>query len=193
MAEWLGFAVWLYWLLLKVLQHLLQLRKRWGRKETLLGQDLQGTQGERLCTILPANTHTCWPCVDWKSWATAAKASEFCSWAADGAMELAVTAVTGSLAKGGGEPGGDTLGGLSVCAARLVKVAWSNLPCPSVATKGPPPLLEPAAMSKSGWITSILKTPFFCHKFKTRTILLWKVKKKEFILCFYTTTQQQSN
>lgn len=44
--------------------------------------------------------------------------------------------------------------------------------------KGAAPLLEPAAMSKSGWITSILKTPFFCHKFKTRTILLCKVKQE---------------
>lgn len=42
--------------------------------------------------------HTCWPCEDWINWATAAKAS------ADGVVELAVTAVTGSLARGGEEP-----------------------------------------------------------------------------------------
>lgn len=42
--------------------------------------------------------HTCWPCEDWINWAIAAKAS------ADGVVELAVTAETGSLARGGEEP-----------------------------------------------------------------------------------------
>lgn len=41
------------------------------------------------------------------------------------------------------------------------------------------PLPEPAAMSKRGWITSILNTPFFCHRFKTRTILLYKQRNKQ--------------
>lgn len=36
-------------------------------------------------------------------------------------------------------------------------------------------------MSRRGWMTSILKTPFFCHRFNTRTILLWRrqIQKRE--------------
>lgn len=36
-------------------------------------------------------------------------------------------------------------------------------------------------MSRRGWMTSILKTPFFCHRFNTRTILLWgrQIQKRE--------------
>lgn len=41
----------------------------------------------------------------------------------------------------------------------------------------PVELLDPAAMSKRGWITSILNTPFFCHRFSTLTILLWRRKR----------------
>lgn len=33
-------------------------------------------------------------------------------------------------------------------------------------------------MSRSGWITSILNTPFFCHRFNTRTSLLCKGKQE---------------
>ena len=35
-------------------------------------------------------------------------------------------------------------------------------------------LLGSAVRSNNGWITSLMNTPFFCHKFNTRTILLWK-------------------
>lgn len=48
--------------------------------------------------------HTCCPCVDWKSCATAARASELCSGGAGVVVELAVTAFMGSLAGDGGEP-----------------------------------------------------------------------------------------
>lgn len=48
--------------------------------------------------------HTCWPCEDWKSWATAAKASELCSGGAGAGVELVDTTLTGSLAGDGGEP-----------------------------------------------------------------------------------------
>lgn len=43
-------------------------------------------------------------------------------------------------------------------------------------------LLVPAAMSKRGWIISILNTPFFCQRFNTRTILLCYVKKHKYTI-----------
>lgn len=39
-------------------------------------------------------------------------------------------------------------------------------------------LLEPAAMSSSGWMISILNTLFFCHRFNTRTILLCNTNRR---------------
>lgn len=52
---------------------------------------------------------TCWPCEDWKSWATAAKASEFCSCDAGACTELTDTAVwfSASLAGEGGDAAGE--------------------------------------------------------------------------------------
>ena len=47
------------------------------------------------------DTHTCCP---WKSWATAAKASEVSSWGTEGTVEFDVTAATGSLSGDVGEP-----------------------------------------------------------------------------------------
>lgn len=32
---------------------------------------------------------------------------------------------------------------------------------------------SPAAMSSRGWMMSLLKTAFFCHRLRTLTILLW--------------------
>lgn len=36
----------------------------------------------------------------------------------------------------------------------------------------------PAAMSNRGWMMSLLKTAFFCHRFRTRTILLCKHQER---------------
>lgn len=102
----LSVAVWLHWLLLKVLEHLLKLTVPVMESERrVIGEGSKGVSTEimqvkQLWTKAP----TCWPCEDWNSCATAAKASEFCSWVADVVVEFAVTAVTGSLAGGGEEP-----------------------------------------------------------------------------------------
>lgn len=37
----------------------------------------------------------------------------------------------------------------------------------------------PAAMSSRGWMMSLLKTAFFCHRFSTRTILLCLKKERD--------------
>lgn len=54
--------------------------------------------------------------------------------------------------------------------------AWSTSDIPVA-------LPDPVAMSNRGWITSILNTPFFCHRFNTRTILLCEKGKREYFLC----------
>ena len=38
---------------------------------------------------------------------------------------------------------------------------------------------SPAAMSNRGWMMSLLNTAFFCHRLRTRTILLWRDKQRD--------------